>query len=62
MEAVHIELSDEGGYVGVFEVLPVKVGRQSLPSSLEKMGDCLATHARTFENSWVGDMTKLSSD
>lgn len=55
METVHIQLPDEGGDIGVLEILTTE-GSQRTCKSERKSG----TNAKTFENSEVGDMTKLS--
>lgn len=53
MESVHVELSNEGGYVGMFEVLPAN--SKPMP---RRIGAC--TNAKTFEKSADGDITKFS--
>jgi hypothetical protein len=54
MKAVHVQLSYEGRYVCVFEILPGPCQRLSTELSF------LLAYARTLENSGEGDMTKLS--
>jgi hypothetical protein len=54
VEAVHVELAHERRDIGMLEVL-----------SMRRVSDIVGvisrvTYARTFENSVLGDMTKLS--
>jgi hypothetical protein len=53
VKPIHIQLSNEGGDIGMFEVRSARVRD-------EFIGKEDSTHARTLENSDVGDMTKLS--
>lgn len=55
METVHVQLPNEGGDIGVLEILTIE-GSQRTCKIARKSG----TDAKTFENSEVGDMTKLS--
>lgn len=55
METVHIQLPNEGGDIGVLEILTIE-GSQRTCKSERKSG----TDDKTLENSEVGDMTKLS--
>lgn len=56
MKTVHIELSDKRGDIGVFEILTGAV-LAAISIARHRTG---ITNARTFENSDVGDITKLS--
>lgn len=54
VKPIHVQLSHEGGDISMLEVLSTKV------SVFLIWYGCDHTHARTFENSDDGDMTKLS--
>lgn len=59
MKTIHIELSNERRDISVLEILTKEVdisNQATICEALSKGG----TDARTFENSDVGDMTKLS--
>jgi hypothetical protein len=56
MKSVHVELSNERGNVGVLEVLTRSI------SIYSSVGNYIRgqLYLRTFENSFDGDITKLS--
>ncbi len=54
VKAVHVELSNEGGNIGVFEVLPATYQPCSIPLL------CELAHERTLAKSALGDIMKLS--
>lgn len=63
METVHVQLTNKRGDIGVFKVLTVAVFSPPNVSLIPHIGIIItreATHARTLENSEVGDITKLS--
>jgi hypothetical protein len=56
VKSIHVQLSDEGGDIGVLEVRAARVSE----SLIGRGSRADSTHAKTLENSDVGDMTKLS--
>ena len=57
VKAVHVQLADEGGYVGVFEVGSA-CHCQHVGWVKAEFG--MVSYARTLENSVEGEMRKLS--
>ena len=53
VKAVHVELPHKGGYICMFEILPVS-------DQLRKTTTCFCSYARTLAKSAVGYMMKLS--
>lgn len=60
MKTVHIELSYKGRDVGMLKILTVMTISDSSGARMREREIMGITHERTFENSDVGDMTKLS--
>ena len=53
MKSVHIQLSYKRRNIGMLEILTKQISRRLQEWHVQ-------TYARTFENSFVGDITKLS--